>query len=374
MKQSHVIALLATLALVVWMGFGMLSPSAGSEPAVGEDKLSADAAVKSQMLVETQTLQAEDIERTILSLGQVEPDRTVTIRSELEGRITSVPVNAGAYVEAGTVIAQMDKSEWLAALNKGQAVFNERKAAWERLRALSDKGYQSRNLIDEAYSAYQVAEAELDILKRNLRNTEIVAPFNGVIDHRAVEIGDFVTVNGAIATLVDNDPLIVTAQISQSDIDEVEVGSTAKVDFPNGRQAEGTLRFIATQAASATRTFRVEIEVPNPELSLRSGTSAEARIPTGHVTAHFISPALLTLDDAGRIGIKTVDEHNVVEFHSVKIELTETAGIWVSGLPVRAEVIAVGQGFVREGETVRTGARPADERPAQPPLPAIAAQ
>src|SRR5690606_33912163 len=98
----------------------------------------------------------------------------------------------------------------------------------------------------------------------------------------------------------DNDPLLVTAQISQSDVDDIAIGSTAKVDFPNGTKSEGKVRFIASQAASATRTFRVEIEVPNPELTLRSGTSAEARIPTGTVTAHFVSPALLTLDDSGR--------------------------------------------------------------------------
>ncbi|GAA3948461.1 efflux RND transporter periplasmic adaptor subunit [Allohahella marinimesophila] len=374
MKQSHVIALLATVALVVWMGIGVLSPSQGSEPVAASERSRTDETRQSQMLVETRTLNAEEIERTILSLGQVEPDRNVTIRSDLEGRITEVPVAAGTRVKAGTIIARMDNSEWAAALDKGQAVFNERKAAWERLKQLSDKGYQSRNLIDEAYSAYQVAEAELAILRRNLRNTDILAPFDGVIDHRAVEVGDFVTVNGEIATLVDNDPLLVTAQISQSDVDDIEVGSVAKVDFPNDRTAEGKVRFIATQAAEATRTFRVEIEIPNPELTLRSGTSAEARIPTGTVTAHFVSPALLTLDDSGRIGIKTVDAKNVVEFHPVTVELTETGGIWVSGLPARAEVIAVGQGFVREGETVRIGTRAPDDKPAEAPLPAIAAQ
>ena len=311
MKKSHGLAVLATLALVAWMSFGMLSPSAESVPETPIAEGAADASRDSQMLVETRTLQSENIERTILSLGQVEPDRSVTIRSELEGRITEVPVAAGAFVKAGTVIALMDKSSLTAALNKGQAVFNERKAAWDRLKQLSDKGYQSRNLIDEAYSAYQVAEAELAILKRNLRNAEIVAPFDGVIDHRAVEVGDFVTVNGEIATLVDNDPLLVTAQISQNDVDNVNTGSLAKIDFPNGRNAEGKVRFVASRAVAATRTFRVEIEVPNPQLDLRSGTSAEARIPTGTVTAHFVSPALLTLDDAGRIGIKTVDEENV---------------------------------------------------------------
>ena len=107
-------------------------------------------------------------------------------------------------------------------------------------------------------------------------------------------------------------------------------------------------------------SFRIEIEVPNPQATIRSGMSAEARIPTGTVSAQFVSSALLSLDAGGAIGIKTVDDDNVVVFHPIDIVMSEKNGIWVSGLPEVARVITVGHGFVSQGQLVRVSAENRD--------------
>jgi len=66
------------------------------------------------------------------------------------------------------------------------------------------------------------------------------------------------------------------------------------------------IRFIATAADPATRTFRVELEVANPDRTLRDGVTAEVGFPTSSVPAHFVSPALLTLYDAGVVGVRII--------------------------------------------------------------------
>ena len=75
-------------------------------------------------------------------------------------------------------------------------------------------------------------------------------------------------------------------------------------------------------------------------------------IPTGQMSAHFISPAILSLGTDGQLGVKTVQDDDTVAFHPVVVEQAQTDGVWVSGLPEQARIITIGQGFVSAGEPV----------------------
>jgi multidrug efflux system membrane fusion protein len=119
-----------------------------------------------------------------------------------------------------------------------------------------------------------------------------------------------------------------------------------------GREVAGRIRFIAAEAEATTRTFRVEVELPNPAAEIPDGITAEIRLPLGEVAAHRVSPAILTLTDEGAIGVKTLGPDNRVRFYPVRIIGDGTDGIWLSGLPERITLITVGQDFVAEGQTV----------------------
>ena len=116
---------------------------------------------------------------------------------------------------------------------------------------------------------------------------------------------------------------------------------------------DGKVSFVAPRADVETRTFRVEVEVANPDGKIPSGISVEARIPTGSVMAQFVSPAALSLNDKGVLGVKTVDKDNKVEFHAAKIVRSDVDGVWLTGLEDEERIITVGAGFVRVGEEVR---------------------
>ena len=117
----------------------------------------------------------------------------------------------------------------------------------------------------------------------------------------------------------------------------------------------------------STRTFRVELEVPNPDGRFAAGTSAELVIEDEPVPAHRVSSALLALDDAGTIGVKAVDDEGVVTFHPARVVRAEADAVWLTGLPERLRLITVGQGFVRPGDRVEvvpeaaTGAADAED-------------
>jgi multidrug efflux system membrane fusion protein len=112
------------------------------------------------------------------------------------------------------------------------------------------------------------------------------------------------------------------------------------------------LRYLSRRAEPETRTFRIEVVVPNPDLEIAAGMSASLRLRFGETSAHRLSAALLALDEQHRLGVKVVDDADVVRFVPVDLVRAESDAVWVAGLPDPVRVIVVGQGFVRDGDTV----------------------
>ena len=156
-----------------------------------------------------------------------------------------------------------------------------------------------------------------------------------------------------VARIIEQDPLIVTGDVNQTEIHAIKPGSMGKVTLVTGQTASAQVRYIANEASPATRTFRVELELANPNNSLMAGVTSEIRITTETIPAHRLSPALLALHDNGEVGVKIVDANNRVIFQAIEIVRADSDSIWVTGLPAQARIITIGQGFVRAGELVK---------------------
>jgi multidrug efflux system membrane fusion protein len=178
------------------------------------------------------------------------------------------------------------------------------------------------------------------------------APFAGALQARHVEVGDFVKRGDPIATYVDNRTIIVSANVSEFDTKYVHVDETAEARLATGETVRGRIRYVAPVADESTRTFTVELEVANTNGKLRAGGTAELRIPAQTVFAHRVSPSLLTLDDAGNVGVKIINDRGEVEFVVADIALSSNDGVWLAGLPETATIITVGQGYVTSGAVV----------------------
>ena len=193
----------------------------------------------------------------------------------------------------------------------------------------------------------EVTRAELDLSYMAIR-----APFAGALQARSVEVGDFVKRGDPIATYVDNRTIIVSANLSEFDARFVNVDDAAEARLATGETVRGRIRYVAPVADEATRTFGVELEVDNVDGQLRAGGTAELRIPAEAVLAHHVSPSLLTLDDAGNVGVKIINSLGEVEFVVADIALSSNQGVWLAGLPQTATIITVGQGYVTSGTIV----------------------
>lgn len=346
MNKPYLLAASLTFAIIAWILAGALF---SDDSATNRN---TDRPAQDPMTVEVMPFNASTIQRNLTAFGNVQPNRAVTVRAETLGRIASINAKEGSTVLKGQPLLSIELNDREARQKESQSLVAEKERSYNVIKKLGEQGYQAQKAVDESYSALQSARAELAKVDLEIKNTKILAPFDGILEKRFVEIGDYAAINREIATIVDNDPLTIAVRIPQQDISKITRNSSAEVIFATGETRQGAIQYIASRADETTRTFRVELSVDNPDGAIPSGTSAETHIPAGSIAAQFVSPALITLNDAGEIGIKTVTNNNVVKFYPVDIIYAETDGAWVSGLPEQATVITVGQGFVRDGDTV----------------------
>ncbi|MCH8550668.1 MAG: efflux RND transporter periplasmic adaptor subunit [Natronospirillum sp.] len=337
-------AILIMLLLTIWMYSGLdadLAPR-DSVQAPGEDQLSR---------VQTRTLLAEDTARTLVVNGETRVNREVVVRAQVAGTIDQVAVSQGQLVSSGDLLVVIDEGDLPDQLISTRALESQREAELDGVRRLVDRGLQTASDLRAAQAQFEDAAATRRSLERQLERTRIHAPFGGVIEERLVEQGSFVSTGGEVVRILDYSPLKIRAQVSENRIGSLAVGNDAEVTLVTGDRFMGRISHIGSRARPETRTFTVDIEATEPAPAV-AGVTAEIRFPLAPVRAHFVSPALLSLNEQGELALKHLSADDRVVASAVELVRSSTDGIWVTGLPPSARVITVGQGFVTVGQQV----------------------
>ncbi|MEQ3625466.1 MAG: efflux RND transporter periplasmic adaptor subunit [Celeribacter sp.] len=343
--RSKWVAGLLGLGLAGWMGSGYLLPAPPKETAEPVRPQEAVAvAVRDSV--------AQDVTQVFTAEGQAQPDRRATLRAETSGEVATLAARKGDYLEQGDVIARLSTREQDARVAQAREEVARAQREFDNAETLLARGVSTTDRVTDARAALASAQAQLTQAEEALDAAVIRAPFAGRLDALDLDEGGYVSAGGEVGTMLDTDPLSIVIQIPQQSLSRIKEGQAATVRFITGTERSGTVDYVSKDAESETRTFRAEITVPNPDGDIASGLSVQVEIPTGQMSAHFISPAILSLGSDGRLGVKTVDADNTVVFSPVVLERAQTDGIWVSGLPAQARVITIGQGFVSNGEAV----------------------
>ncbi|HEY7687583.1 MAG TPA: efflux RND transporter periplasmic adaptor subunit [Dongiaceae bacterium] len=351
MKTSYYIAAGVALLAAAWVVSGQFhdapataAADAGSAPAAG------DQAALPTVRVRAQTAQPRAVE--VILRGRTEAVRKVDVRAETKGKVTEVLAEKGSVVEEGALLVRLADDDRQARLRQTKALLTQREIEYAAAAKLSKQGFKSETEAADAMAKLEEAKALVASMEIDIGYTAIHAPFGGVVEQRPVEIGDFVNIGDPVATIVDLDPILVIGQVTEQDVARLKVGLPGTARLINGDRLTGKIRYIGATADEDTRTFRVELEIPNADRHIVQGLSTELRLPVADMPAHRVSPAILTLADNGDIGVKTVNADNIVEFHPVTIVGDGPDGLWLAGLPENVTVITVGQEFVQPGQKV----------------------
>ncbi|MEQ1752534.1 MAG: efflux RND transporter periplasmic adaptor subunit [Micropepsaceae bacterium] len=362
-RRSYIVAAVIFLVLVAYVGSGAFGGSGkptGSNGEKSDAKSGATAkdgtkteAAATVPTVKVRTIKAEARRQDHVVRGQSEALRKVVVKAETAGKVAAIRADRGARVKSGDVICELNVDERLAMLKQARAVMKQRQLEYDASKQLKDKGFRSETALAGDQAEYEAAKAQVERMDKELDDTKLRAPFDGVVDARMADVGDYLSPGQPCAMVIDQDPFLIIGQASEKDVGAIHQGDAGWANLVTGERVEGKVRFVSKSADAATRTFRVELEIPNRDGAIRDGVTAEMHITGTEVEAHRVSPAILGLDEKGAIGVRIVDDKKRVRFMPVKIVADTAEGIWISGLPRTVMIITVGQEYVSPGQEVK---------------------
>lgn len=393
------ILVVGVLFLLVFQRDALVTFSGAETETVEEDVIDAVAdrdenAPPSAVSVVAMRSSASSIDGAVILRGRTEASRQVDMRAETSGQVISDPLRAGARVETGDLLCRLDPGTRAIALAEAEAGLREAitrlpeaeaRVAEARARLteaeindnaaerLSEGGFASDTRVaqatasvesaraglqsaisgvESARSGIQSAEARVAAAKNQLDQLEVRAPFGGILETDSAEIGSLMQPGALCATIIQLDPIKMVGFVPETMVDRVTVGALAGARLASGREVVGRVTFLSRSADPTTRTFRVDVEVPNPDFSISDGQTAEIGIESAGSTAHLLPQSALTLNDEGDLGVRLAVD-NVATFAPVSVLRDTTEGIWVNGLDPSVDVIVVGQEFVTDGVPVK---------------------
>lgn len=380
--------------------FGMDTPetqAAGADQAQtqAETPVAAPQQDIRKVKVSVRRFEAQQVDSAVVLRGQTEAVRQVDVRAETSAVVFSAPLRKGAEVAQGDPLCVLDAGTRGAALQEAKARLSEAKsrvpeaeARVEQARAqleeaqinqnaasrLSQDGFASQTRVassdaavataraavssataglSAAQSGIEAATAAVASAEKEIDRLTITAPFDGLLESDTAELGSLLQPGGLCATIIQLNPIKLVGFVPETEVNRVSLGAQAGARLAaGGNDVVGNVIFLSRSADPQTRTFRVEIEVPNPDLTIRDGQTAEIAIASAGVQAHLIPQSAMTLNDDGSLGVRMVDQEDTVSFAPVSIMRDTASGVWVTGLPATADVIVVGQEYVTAGVQV----------------------
>jgi len=319
--------------------------------------------------VEVTTFVAQAMPINVPLRGQTKAKTTLTAMAETSGTVASVSVVKGQTVKVGDLLCTLDPETRQAAVAQAQAGLAQANANVAQAQAdydtnveLRAKGLATPNSeralgvsLSAAKASVASAQAAVDNATTELGRAKVLAKIGGVVQDPIATVGSAMAPAAGIATcatIVQLDPIVFAASVPESKINYAKTGLSASVTTVTGDTLQGKVTYVSSVADPVTRAFPAEIEMPNPGNKVPAGLTATASVNVGTLPAQLLPQSVLTLDDSGTMGVRAVDNGKVV-FYPVTIVQDAREGMYVTGLPLKVDVITVGQEFVKPGDIVK---------------------
>jgi multidrug efflux system membrane fusion protein len=349
MKASRLVAIGLVALAAAWIGSGYL---------VHDERPESHAAIrpaqKAETLFRVSVLHSaqEPHARKLTLSGRTEADHKMMAVARTNGVVIKLNVRRGDHVKTGEVIAVLSDEAREAQVAQARALVAQRMAELDAKRRLAESGTIARLDLANIEAQAKAAQATLAAADAEAERGAVIAPWAGVITDVPVQLGQAMSIGKEVAQIVALDPMLAVVEVAERKLGGVKVGESAKIRLVTGETAEGKIRFVSKSASNMTRTYRVEVEVPNADGAIPDGITAEVSLKLKAAPATRIPRSALTFSSGGELGVRTVGEGDKVAFTPVAIAEDDQSQMWVTGIADGARVIVQGQDFVREGEKV----------------------
>ena len=357
MKKSVILAFIIFLSILAY--FMVRS-------AMGDDTANVEAiSASGSTIIQSQEQKNQELPRVVtrelhsqlhpvyLTLkGRTAPNRTVTVSSGTTGSVIEAPNLEGKIVRSGALLCRLEIDARQARVLEAEALVEAQQQEFNAASRLVEKNLAPTNRLNTAKANLDAATATLNAAKIELKRTEIRAPFSGVFETRIAERGDFLSPGSGCGVIADLDPILIEAEVTEEYVTALNRGAPADISILGAAQQGGEISYVARTSNETTRTFKIEVSLPNKDAAISAGLTTDVKIQLANAQATLMSPGLLTLHDDGRLGVRHVTSDGVVKFATIKVIDDTPEGIWVTGLPERATVVSLGQEYIGEGARV----------------------
>jgi multidrug efflux system membrane fusion protein len=357
-KANRIVAVGIVVAAAAWIVSGHLFPheSAESRAAIG-----TTASAQKLFRVSVAVARLEQRSRQLVLSGRTEADKKMMLTARADGVVSELKVRRGSVVKEGDIIAILSDEARDSRVLQARAMLMQRKTELAARMKLVEQGTMPKLEAVNLETQFKAAEAGLAAAEAEKDRSIIRAPWSGIVNDLPVEVGQAVLsfMGKDIAQIVSIDPVLAVVEVAERNLQNIHVGDAAEIRLVTGHKAQGKIRFISKSAIPATRTYRVEVEIPNADGFIPDGITTEVTIPLVAVASVSVPRSALTFSSAGDLGVRVVEIGDRVTFVPVSIIEDQQQTMWVSGVRDGSRVIVQGQDFVREGQQVEpVGAQP----------------
>lgn len=226
--------------------------------------------------VEVAPVSLQNVADKFEAVGTIEAIESITVVSEIDAAVVSLPFREGGEIKRGDLIAQLDDTQLAAEVARAEAVLAQTRSTYERVKTIVEQKAGAPQDLDDAAANLKVAEANLAVAQARFAKTRIVAPFNGIIGARRVSVGTFLRVGQAVTDLANIDAIRVNFSAPERFLSQLTPGAEVAVSttaYP-GYELRGKIIVIEPVVDPSTRSARIVARVENPGRKFRPGMSA----------------------------------------------------------------------------------------------------
>lgn len=287
--------------------------------------------------------------------GRIAPANEAVIIPLASGKITSVRVSLGDYVEKGTVLFEIDKTQIAASYSQATAAFQAAKTAYNAMSTLYAEGAVSLSDYESAKSAYAAAQAAATMAGEAYNNCSPTTPISGYVTSLNVSLGNIAATGSVAATIADTSSLKIDADVSEYLIGTIAVGDVVKIVVGTlGDTAySGEITALSPAPAAGSLTYPITITVTDQRSELKAGMFAEVQIVSESKDQVLIVPSDSVVIKSGKSLVATVSEDNIPIYKEVVTGIDNGEFVEIkAGLQVGEKIITSGQQYITEGQAV----------------------
>ena len=327
----------------------------------------ANTATASQpaTIVTAYQAQTGSIEQTLNTVGRLTARQSIDITSLIDGRVASLTLKDGAFVEADAPLVMLDSREQSARVAETRAALHDSERQLEYMKQLIGHGAVSQDELEAISSQVETQKAALRAEEVVLSDYTIRAPFSGTLGLHDISLGARIQAGSVITTLDDLSDLNLTFELPENLLGFMQPGQqiTAQSDAWPDDNFTGQVDAIDSRINPNSLTFRARVVLPNPDMKLRPGLFMQLQVPVAAPEA-LVVPVHSILYDGGHNFVFVIAEDNTVSRREVVTGRNRNGMMEVlSGLQVGEKIVDEGVAKVREGSHVTTLSQPTHQSP-----------